>query len=716
MVRVNILLLLLVACCSCRKDGMQPGPSGGEHPIRFSVRIPSAAPPRATRAQTASECTVQDVWVLVFGKVGADYVFRYMAQGENIASAAQNTTFVAKLTSSTEDVKLLLAVNSGAAFGVYSPNAGDTEADVRAATVRGFDPSDPSLPMFGEISLASGLDASSPPALSATLLRAVAKIDVMWRPNLSAATYPFELVSLMAYGANDRISIIPAPANTTGSGSSLTATAPTVPYGTVQRPDAPGITIGPKPDSLGSVYLPEAATVGAAERLTGVTRLVVGGKFNGSSNTTYYRLDFDPGLSGHPFGQILRNHHYVFNIRGVLGPGRNTPDEAAGDAMAGVLAEVNVWQDFTSEMYCGPDNTYLGLSKRSMTMRYRIGSTDTLYIQGNVPFAVTMPDGTSELTTTAPTYTSSLCSYALLPTTRSDTYALVSSALADNRGPAANAEPFPLVVHYGGWALMVSVEQENTARYHNRAINVLSLKSDLGYMENSWYGSNNMTFNILTDRANFSPTGTVPISGWNFTTYASNITNQNATQLGQLKTMFASQDVIISPYTCNPSANLSQALLDWVDAKRNRVLVIFLPSNSSNTNLINLLSATDGVWDRAGKSGGNNATAFITPATLTPDNAPFLDGPFGAVTLSAIIQSDNSTYGTCAAPGPAVTPILYRNLNGAMFVGANKERRIVYQGKGGLYNLAINGTTLASDFPRLAANIWTWIADTVVSD
>lgn len=69
-------------------------------------------------------------------------------------------------------------------------------------------------------------------------------------------------------------------------------------------------------------------------------------------------MDFDPGLEGHPFGQILRNHRYVFRIRKVTGPGWSDPGLAAVNKATSIVAEIEPWEDFTTEMHFEGDQLY----------------------------------------------------------------------------------------------------------------------------------------------------------------------------------------------------------------------------------------------------------------------------------------------------------------------------------------------------------------------
>ena len=77
--------------------------------------------------------------------------------------------------------------------------------------------------------------------------------------------------------------------------------------------------------------------------MSSATCIVVGGYYNRNEKLSYYRMDFDPDNKENAFGQILRNHKYIFNVKKVSAPGWDNPDDAANNQSAHIVAEVRQW-------------------------------------------------------------------------------------------------------------------------------------------------------------------------------------------------------------------------------------------------------------------------------------------------------------------------------------------------------------------------------------
>lgn len=87
-----------------------------------------------------------------------------------------------------------------------------------------------------------------------------------------------------------------------------------------------------------SIYIPEAVNTSTSQQKV---VMVLGGVFKEATKTTYYRVEFEK--ENVPF-DILRNWSYDFNIKGVSGPGKDTPEEALVDGML-LTIEVKAWNE-----------------------------------------------------------------------------------------------------------------------------------------------------------------------------------------------------------------------------------------------------------------------------------------------------------------------------------------------------------------------------------
>jgi hypothetical protein len=136
------------------------------------------------------------------------------------------------------------------------------------------------------------------------------------------------------------------------------------------------------------------------------TCLVIGGHYNGSSQTTYYRIDFyndDPagvGSNGNgntweegppssgigeggavgsapPFRPIIRNYHYEVQIGTVVGNGVDSKNTAAANRSSRMMTyEYITWDD--QQMNVSIDNStyYLTISKTRIMLSNSVLSED----------------------------------------------------------------------------------------------------------------------------------------------------------------------------------------------------------------------------------------------------------------------------------------------------------------------------------------------------
>lgn len=94
---------------------------------------------------------------------------------------------------------------------------------------------------------------------------------------------------------------------------------------------------------------------------------------------SYYRMDFDPDNKENAFGQILRNHKYIFNVKKVSAPGWDNPDDAANNQSAHIVAEVRQWDDNTIDMSFDGEH-HFGVSSREIILKNKAGSKATIEV------------------------------------------------------------------------------------------------------------------------------------------------------------------------------------------------------------------------------------------------------------------------------------------------------------------------------------------------
>ena len=576
--------------------------------------------------------------------------------------------------------------------------------------------------MCGEIAIPGGLDAGSNNNFSATMLRAVAKVEVV--KTLEADSYGFEIASIAIYRHNTKVQLSPDVANMAAL-PDLGVAGPSVPSHSSLSSVPVSVSAG-EDGSISPLYIPESGSVqNIAERTLAATCVVVGGKFNGSEDITYYRMDFNSGIEGHPFGQVLRNHHYVFNIKKVLSDGWPTAQEAATNIANSIVAEVKEWQDFTTFMFYGEQGGYMGISSRDVVLRYREGYTKTVYVNSTVPFSLQLLDSEGDGTGTiidsgGGQIDGGFCMIDLIPDQiQQDLYRIDITALAENRGTASKKLKFR--INHGEWSFDVGVTQETFAKYSDRTIRMLSTAEVYGGFGtiSSTRGYTSQFRAILDNKAYFSATGTHTIAGFHYDEVNDNTTYLRATSaanLANMKTTIYAFDIIYLTYSTMPSSEVSQLLVEWAKSSRNRILVVGLETTTTNVNLKSLLNF--GSFAQIAASDSESLTkSYISYATDTPENAPFLNGPFGTPNKDYIWSRPDNYAGYIYDYGENITPIVMTYLSGGASVKAaiavDKEAGIVYFGDSSIFNNSTNGA-ISNGQDVMLANLWAWMTEQVL--
>ena len=220
-IRSRAAVALAVLClfgAACSED-----PSSAVVRLTIAPPRPSLPQMRAAEDLDEAESRVGTVRVLVFEQEGGRYLYRNMAEGEQVRFSGSATRFEVRLPGTPNPVKLALVCNYGDAFERYAPAAGSDEATVRERIGRSFSGLTGDLPMYGEIPLPSGLRADAENRFDVRLLRAVARVDVT--KALDAGSRPFRIGEVYVYRPNDKIRIVP---DDMGSAESPRVTAPSV--------------------------------------------------------------------------------------------------------------------------------------------------------------------------------------------------------------------------------------------------------------------------------------------------------------------------------------------------------------------------------------------------------------------------------------------------------------------------------------------------------
>ncbi len=353
--------MLLVGGGCIADDTLPPG-GDGTRTVTLSIHVPAARP--ATRALTArDESRVEEVDVLQFGPDGK--YLRYSAGTMvDLDDDSGETRFSTTLLEG-EDYDIVVVANARAVVAdavnsaVYEQTGIRDMLDGLKITLGAGDPLTstpgdkiasgealPLLPMFGIVReqdiWATGAN------IMIKMLRSTAKIEVELTDEASkgtvadgvpepAANSNFELVEVRLYNqplegwvapdvddwddwlADDEVAKSPFyGAKSAPAKASYPTHSPLVYTGSDDN-------VG-KSEVLRSIYTFEAPAGSEATRDTN-TCLVVGGKYKGSSDVSYYRVDIR-NKADDTYLALLRNHNYTVRILSVEGPGRATPDDA----------------------------------------------------------------------------------------------------------------------------------------------------------------------------------------------------------------------------------------------------------------------------------------------------------------------------------------------------------------------------------------------------
>lgn len=209
------------------------------------------------------------------------------------------------------------------------------------------------LPMWGETSITPIKNKIVNGSVK--LYRAVSKINVTVNKGQGVQTNDgtdiFKLKSVRVYYARTSglAGSLHAPVDNE-EGGSPTIVTPSMPKGVSYMPrykDNDGVTSnGILFENTSSndyalenqIYVPEVEQPGEQPMC-----LVVGGYYLGSSEETFYRVDFKAGNKGDTYYDALRNHIYNFDITGVKRPGTDGHDPALDHVVVGMDVTITEW-------------------------------------------------------------------------------------------------------------------------------------------------------------------------------------------------------------------------------------------------------------------------------------------------------------------------------------------------------------------------------------
>lgn len=325
--------------------------------VRFTVNIPSAAIPRENTLrsrQIAAETLINEIQVLVF----ENGLYSYKATGGDINQTDGVASFSARIRSNNVPTTIYIVANNNAVVDANEPAIDSSIDDVNTLFNLPYTSAGTSgnVALWGSYRWENGVDATIDNIVTPiSLLRAMARVDVEVAPTASTN---FTLQSVQVFRAANTIQIIPNSPNT-----ELSVTTPSIPEGAEFDVNTNPVTSISATLSEAQVYIPESSAPPQADQVSQATCIVVGGRFNNSATTRFYRLDFNPLIEGHPLGQILRNCRYDFTISEVSADGYNTAAEAANNPSSNMDFDLVIWPSEQIRYMFFDNNDYFGLSE-----------------------------------------------------------------------------------------------------------------------------------------------------------------------------------------------------------------------------------------------------------------------------------------------------------------------------------------------------------------
>ena len=394
-----LLLVITTLLWSCSDEQVNDITIGedGKSVVAFTLKVPGAMVSKHNSPLTYAlgvedENAVREVGLLLFD-TSEDIGYIDYVDSEAVKPVeGTNNTFEVTLEVPQGTYNMVLIVNSkelleGVVLGI-GENAGVTRPDVLSellianegkwnATPRTANYKH--IPMWTQLTevLVDG-DKVNVPEINLT--RMLAKIDVgVTAPN-------FSLESVHLYNYNNQGYVAPKMSN--WSEVDNKATKPTVPE-IVDKPSEPLVyevenKEGGKNEIKSEIYTFEAYA-GAADRLSENTCMVVGGKYGGDTETTYYRIDFKN--EDKVYMHLLRNHLYDVDISAINGSGYSTPEAAFNQASTNIDAMVTEWNLFAIDVkLVGEDEEYeLRVSKNEFDFSWKESEYNELTVTTTYP-------------------------------------------------------------------------------------------------------------------------------------------------------------------------------------------------------------------------------------------------------------------------------------------------------------------------------------------
>jgi hypothetical protein len=342
---------------SCRKQEVLPVQTwkGNTAAVEFNVQLPGHTAAINTYAITENEeNAIKTVDILAFKVTGRGLpneseTFAYRVAGTSIStpSAANNAgkSFKAGLKIDNDNYyRFVVLANVHGQLNEVIINEGERKEAVmaklvfsktgqwNATSVTGYD----AFPMWGETEPAM-ITGNTTALNSIALVRSLARIDVVLK---ETALSNFQISSVSLINSYAEGLIAPLSANYNGNAVMAESIPPAAQRNTdpvTYRVASPGRSLQQE------IYAFESPKSSLQANQTTGAELIIGGRYNGSTVDTYYRIAFmDVSGSALP---LLRNYKYTVNIISVGGAGYASINDAGNNIPMNMQVELKKLDD-----------------------------------------------------------------------------------------------------------------------------------------------------------------------------------------------------------------------------------------------------------------------------------------------------------------------------------------------------------------------------------
>lgn len=345
------MLMCSMAIVSCRKETAQfeSMPDGAiNQRVKLMLNLPKSVQPKTYAITENDENRIASIDLFAFKIVDGKELFSYYTKGIILAADGMlgEAAFYADLVKTTDDYRFVILCNAreevqkaAGSFIEGKPKDDILHSLVKlssekwtAATSANFIP----FPMWGEGEIVKGVNVQTS-SMTFSVLRSLAAIDVVLAQD---AGNDFRITSVSIFNANNSGQIVPFSTNYDVNHQSVTEVS--LPACVQFLPVQDYHLDQPSTELKNEIYLFESKA--ASDVFTSeATGLVIGGKYKGSNQITYYRIDMVDNR-GKPIA-LLRNHHYTVNIIKVNGAGIADKELAWHNRPVNITVGITQWSE-----------------------------------------------------------------------------------------------------------------------------------------------------------------------------------------------------------------------------------------------------------------------------------------------------------------------------------------------------------------------------------